>query len=153
MSKATQHQTVMLTGDMVRKEYVSAAVMTVGEVVQLNSSYALAASDGASTVKTGGELIVAEAPERGKGVHSSSDTPNTYAIGEQVMTVAPKRGDEVLVLLTAGQIITRGGLLEVASTGKVIAHAGTNLPAFRALETLDSTVGGSHACLIWAQRL
>ena len=154
MGKAAQCHTVMLTGCPVRKEYTSAVTLTVGMVVQLNSSYKLALSDVASAIKTGGELIVTEAPERGKGIYSSGTTENTYVATEQVPTIAPARGDEVLVLLTAGQIITRGGLLEVAATGKVIAHAGSNLAAFRAMESIDTTIGNTTADeLIWAQRL
>ena len=94
-------------------------------------------------------LIVGEAPERGKGIYSSGTIENTYAVDEQVPTIAPYRGCEVLVLLTSGQNITRGGLLEVAATGKCIAHAGSFLPAYRALETLAP----SQDALIWAQRL
>jgi hypothetical protein len=152
MGKASQCHTVMVKGNPVKGEYTSAAVLTVGMVCQLNSSYQLAASDVATTITPGGELVVMEAPERGKGIFSSGTVESTYAIGEQVPTIAPARGDEVLVLLTAGQIVTRGGLLEVAATGKVIAHAGSNLAAFRALESLDSTVGGSQDSLLWAQR-
>lgn len=149
MSKADLHQTVMLSGSPVRKEYVSASVLTVGMVCQLDSSYQLIVSSGATDDSKGGELVVMEAPERGKGVFSSGSTPNTYAIGEQVATLAPAGGDEVLVLLASGQTITRGGLLEVASTGKCIAYASSNLAAFRALESLSP----SADALIWAQRL
>jgi hypothetical protein len=149
MAKADTVRTVMVKGMPVKGEYLSAATMTVGQVVQLNSSYELAASNVASTIFVGGELIVAEAPERGKGIYSSGTTENTYAAGEQVPTIAPYRGCEVLVLLTSGQSVTRGGLLEVASTGKCIAHGGTNLPAYRALETLAP----SQDALIWAQVL
>ena len=149
MGKADTTHTVCLKGEPVVGAYTSAVTLTVGMVVQLNSSYQLALSDVATTIKTGGELIVTEAPERGKGIYSTGTTENTYVATEEVPTIAPARGDEVLVLLTASQSITRGGLLEVAATGKVIAHAGTNLPAFRALETLAP----SEDALIWAQRL
>lgn len=153
MAMASQCHTVMVKGNPVKGEYTSAAVLTVGMTVQLNSSYLLAASNVATTIYSGGEYVVTEAPERGKGVFSSGTVENTYAIGEQVPTIAPHTGCEVLVLLTAGQIITRGGLLEVASTGKCIAHAGTNLAKYRALESLDSTVGGSQDSLIWAVKI
>ena len=143
------HRTVNVSGIPVKKEYLSAAIMTIGLTVQLNSSGKLAASNVASAIYSGGELIVGEAPERGKGIYSSGTIENTYAVDEQVPTIAPYRGCEVLVLLTSGQYITRGGLLEVAATGKCIAHAGSFLPAYRALETLAPR----QDALILAQRL
>lgn len=149
MAKADSCMTVLIKGNPVKGAYTSAVTVTVGMVCQLNSSYALALSDVATTIYTGGELVVTEAPERGKGIYSTGTTENTYVATEEIPTIAPARGDEVLLLLTSGQSITRGGLLEVAATGKVIAHAGTNLPAFRALETLAP----SQDALIWAQRL
>lgn len=149
MGKADTNQTVMLKGNPVKGEYTSAATMTVGQVVQLNSSYQLAASNVATTIYPGGQMVVTEAPERGKGVYSTVTTESTYVATEQVPTIAPYPGCEVLLLLTSGQSITRGGLLEIASTGKAIAHAGTNLPRARALETLAP----AEDALIWAQWL
>ena len=98
----------------------------------------------------GGEYIVTEAPERGKGIYSTGTTESTYLAEELTPVIAPARGDEVLVLLTSAQAITDGGLLEVAATGKVIASPGTNQAAFRAKETLTAT---GQDVLIWATRL
>lgn len=117
--------------------YLSAVTLTVGMIVQENASNQLALSDAASTIYAGGELVVAEAPERGKGIFSSGTTINTYVANEEVPAVAPARGDKVLLLLTDGQTITAGGLLEIAATAKAIAHAGANLSYARALESLS----------------
>lgn len=150
MSKADQVHTVMVKGEPVRSSYLSSAViLTVGMAVQLNSSDLLAASSVATPVYSGGEYIVTEAPERNKGVFSSGTVETTYAASSLVPVIAPYRGCETLVLLTSGQVITSGGLLEVASTGKWIAHAGTNLPAYRARETMSP----SQDALIHATRL
>ena len=143
------NRTVNLAGMPVMKEYTSAVTLTVGMVVELNSSSQLALSAVASPIYAGGEMVVTEAPERGKGVHSSGTVEHTYVAGEQVPTIAPYRGCEVLVLLTSGQVITPGELLEIAATGKAISAAGTNLPAYRAKEALSP----SQDALIWAQRL
>ena len=151
MANADTYRTVMITGAPVTKEYTSAALKTVGEICQLNSSGQLAASNVASTVYPGGELVVTEAPERGEGIYSSGTTVNTYAITEQVPTIATARGDEVLVRLEINQTITRAGLLEVNSSGHVIAHAGTNLPWGRAMEARFT--GGTATALIHVMKL
>lgn len=134
MATADTNRTVVITGTPLKKEYISGTTRTVGEICQLNSSGQLALSNVASTVFEGGELVVTEAPEIGKGIFSSGTVEQTYAATEQVPTVAPRRGDEVLVLLEINQTITRGGLVEVNASGHVIAHAGSNLPWGRALE-------------------
>lgn len=149
MSKADTCHTVMVKGNPVKGEYSSAVIVTVGMVVQLDSLYQLALSSVATPIYGGGEQVVTEAPERGKGIYSSGTVENTYAVGEHVPTIAPYSGCEVLALLTSGQTITRGGLLEVAATGKVIAAAGTNVAKFRALESLSP----SQDALIWAMRV
>ena len=133
-----------------KAEYTCAAQLSVGLVVEhASTADKIQVSSVATTIYRGGPMVVTEAPERGKGIYSSGTTENTYAIGEQVPTYAMQSGDEVLVLLLSGQSITRGGELEVDSAGKVKAAAGTNLPAFTALETLAP----SQDALILAQRL
>jgi hypothetical protein len=150
MGMADRAHTVNLKGDPEMGSYLSAVALSVGMVVQLNSTHRLALSSVATTVYGGGEQIVAEAPERGRGIYINATTTEfSFVAGEEVPTIAPDRGDEVLVMLTSGQTITAGGLLEVAATGKTIAHAGTNVPAFRAMESLSPT----EDALIWAQRL
>ena len=134
MATADTSRTVLIAGTPIKKEYISGGTRTVGEICQLNSSGQLAASNVASTVFDGGELVVTEAPEVGQGIFSSGTTENTYTATEQVPTVAPRRGDEVLVLLEINQTITRGGLVEVNASGHVVTHGGTNLPWGRAME-------------------
>ena len=149
MSKADTCHTVLIKGHPVRGEYVSGVTLTVGMVVQLDSHYELALSAVASAYYSGGECVVMEAPERGKGIYSSGTTETTYVAGEQVPTLVPARGDEVLVLLTSGETITRGGLLDVAATAKCVAASGSKQPAYRAMESLSP----SQDALIWVQRL
>ena len=143
------NRTVNISGCPVMKEYTSAVTLTVGMVVELDANGQLALSSVASPIYTGGEMVVTEAPERGKGVYASGTTEATYVAGEQVPTIAPYRGCEVLLLLTSGQVITPGELLEIAATGKAISAAGTNLASYRAKEALSP----SQDALIWAQRL
>lgn len=146
----SDHKTVNIKGLANKHEYTAGVALTVGMVVQRASTGKLALSAAASTTSPGGEYIVTEAPERGKGIYSTGTTESTYLADELTPVISPARGDEVLVLLTAAQAITDGGLLEVAASGKVIAGAGTNLAAFRAKESLTAT--GQDA-LIWATRL
>ena len=146
----TDYRTVNIMGIPVMEEYVSAVTLTVGMVVQVNSSGQLALSSVALAYFSGGELVVTEAAERGKGIFSSGTTINTYVATEVVPVIAPARGDQCLALLTDGETITKGDLLEVAATGKLIASAGTNLVAFRALESLSPS--GADG-LIHVQRL
>lgn len=150
MSLGAAHRTVNIKGLANKHEYEAGVALTVGMVVTRASTGKLALSAVATAINPGGEYIVTEAPERGKGIYSTGTTENTYAQGEWTPVISPARGDEVLVLLTSGQAITDGGLLEVAATGKVIAAAGTNVAGFRAKETLTAT--GQDA-LIWATRL
>ena len=146
----SDHKTVNIKGLANKHEYFAAVALTVGMVVQRNANGKLALSAVASATSPGGEYIVAEAPERGKGIYSTGTTESTYLAEEYTPVISPARGDEVLVLLTSAQAITDGGLLEVAATGKVIAGAGVNLAAFRAKETLTAT---GQDVLIWATRL
>ena len=150
MADADTYRAVVITGDPVKKEYTSAATRTVGEICQLNSSGQLVASSVATTVFPGGELVVTEAPERGEGIYSTGTTVNTYAATEQVPTVAPARGDEVLVLLEINQTITEGNTVEVNASGHVIA-IGSNIPWGRAMETRFT--GGTATALIHVMKL
>ena len=150
MADADSFRTVNISGNPVTKEYTSAATRTVGEICQLNSSGQLAASNVATTVFQGGELVVAEAPERGEGIYSTGTTVNTYASTEQVPTVAPARGDEVLALLEINQTITKGGLVEVNASGHLIT-IGSNVPWGRAMETRFT--GGTATALIHVMKL
>ena len=120
----SDHKTVNIKGLATKHEYFAAVALTVGMVVQRNANGKLALSAVASATSPGGEYIVAEAPERGKGIYSTGTTESTYLAEELTPVISPARGDEVLVLLTSAQAITDGGLLEVAATGKVIAWAG-----------------------------
>ena len=144
------HRTVAVS-PMMRREggFTSAAILTVGMVVQEASTGKLAASAVASTIYEGGEAVVMEAPERGKGIYSSGTTENTYAVDEEIPVCLPRRGEKILLLLTSGQVVARAGYLEIASTGKAIAHAGTNLAYARALEALSP----SQDALILARKL
>ena len=144
------HKTINIKGLATKHEYAAAVPLTVGMVVQRNANGKLALSAVASATSSGGEYLVTEAPERGKGIYSTATTESTYLAEELTPVIAPARGDEVLVLLTSAQAITDGGLLEVAATGKVIASPGTNQAAFRAKETLTAT---GQDVLIWATRL
>ncbi len=134
----SDHRTVNIKGDPVKGESTCAAILTVGQVVEDAATVGvIQASSVASAIYPGGRMVVTEAPEQGKGIYSSGTTENTYAIGAQVPWITLQPGNEVLVLLTSGQTITRGNELEVASGGKVIVGAGTNRPAFTALESLS----------------
>lgn len=146
----TAHNTVKITGNPVCKEYLSGVTLTVGQTVQLNSSNQLIASAVAAATYEGGQMVVTEAPERGKGILTAAGAVNTYVAGELVPTAAPYQGCEMLILVLDGQTITAGGLLEINSAGKAIAAAGSELPAWRALESLSPS--GTDG-LIHAQKL
>lgn len=131
-------RTVNVSGQGLRQELSSAAILTIGMIVEHAATDGkIQVSSGAGDDYKGGTMIVQEAEERGKGIYSTGTTENTYAIGEQVAVRTIIPGNRYLVLLTSGQTITRGNELEVASTGKVVVAAGTNLPMFVALESLS----------------
>lgn len=133
----TAYNTIAVGSDSRKEEYTSAVTLTVGMIVQEASTGKMALSNVASAIYRGGEGLVCEAPERGKGIYSSGTTLNTYVATEQVPILFPRQGDKVLLILTDGQTITQGGLLQIAATGKAIAHAGSFLAYARALESLS----------------
>lgn len=134
-------RTVNIKGDPLKFEYTCAVALTVGMVVEdgpTPGTVVLSSATGAGS--GGGKLVVAEAPERGKGIFSTGTTESTYLPLEQVACLSLIPGNEVLVLLKAAQVITRGGELDVeAASGLVVTAAGTARPAFTALETLTAT--------------
>jgi hypothetical protein len=140
------NNTVNIAGRALLKEGIATAQLTVG----MHVTYAAGeiAAGGANSL-TG--MIVAEAPERGKGIFSDGPnlTLNTYAANEQVPFYTYAAGDEALILLATNQTITEGGLLEEAAAGLHQAQsAGTSMWIAR-----ESRTTTSATALIWAQRL
>jgi hypothetical protein len=133
----TDYRTVNISGNGLLREYSSAAILTVGMICEhATTAGKIQVSSGASAINKGGTMLVTEAPERGKGIYSTSTTENTYAITEQVPVVSIIPGNKYLVLLLSGEAITVGEELEVNNAGKAIAALGTNMPAFTALEAM-----------------
>lgn len=144
MASATANRTVNITGRGLLKEGTAAGTLTVGAHVTYAAGEIGLAGAGDVT-----KMIVAEAPERGKGVFSSGTTINTYVAGDQVPYYTFAAGDEALILLATSQTITEGELLEAGANGTFITNA-SGTPLFIAREAVTTT--GATA-LLWAQAL
>ena len=85
----SDHKTINIKGLANKHEYAAAVPLTVGMVVQRNGVGKLALSAVASATYAGGEYMVAEAPERGKGIYGSGTTESTYQAEELTPVFRP----------------------------------------------------------------
>jgi hypothetical protein len=104
----TLHKIVQ-KGDGHRKEGRAGGTVTPGHMVALNSSeeWVVHASAGGSA-----NLVVAEEKELFGGIVST-----TYANDEQIHLYYPQRGDELNMLLKAGESVSIGDKLESQGDG------------------------------------
>lgn len=144
MASSANH-TINIAGRALCKEGVAAAALTVGQHVNRVGGEVAVRGIGPPT-----RMLVAEAPERGKGVLDAAGNPTTYAAGEQVPYLCPASGDEVLLLLATGQNVAEGDLLEAAAAGEWTALT-TGVAGFIALEAMNNTSGAG--ALLHAQAL
>ena len=98
----------------VNEEYVAAAAIIPGELIQLNSSGTVEVHDVA-----GGNLLHMFAVEdelQGKGIDDA------YAADDKVQCWIPTRGDEVYAILADGEDVAIGDFLESNGSGELQKH-------------------------------
>lgn len=122
-------QRIILAGDPLYKEGVvkTGQTITPGMFVIRDSGGVLVAGAGAVAAEVAIEMAM-----------EGSDIDDDYTAGEQIRTVAPRKGDEIYAILATSQTIALGAELELAAGGILQAQSAAVCVA-RALEAVTTT--------------
>lgn len=140
--------TICLKGSGILGEAKSAAIITPGELLDINAGdllipHGTAAGNHSSMVATENSLI-------GNGIDTD------YASGDTVHYIIPHRGSELYMFLAAGENAAAGNFLDSDGNGDLQVHtpltddgsSGSNITTaglnFQAAEDVDNSGGGTR---------
>lgn len=134
-------QNIVLKGDPLRKEALSSAVVTPGDLIEFDGSGAVQRH--ANAGQNAAPRFAVEEDFMG------DEITDNYASGDRVQFVVARNGDEIYALLASGQNVTQGALLESAGNGALRAatvpsgnaQVYTNAIVAAALEDVDNSGG------------
>lgn len=124
-------KTILLKGEVIRKEGVTDEAVTPGELVERGGSndYQAATSGNSGTAM---KAFALENDLLGDGIDDDYDSGDTMQIGY------PERGAEVYAFLAYGDNVSVGAALESAGSGNLTAHSSGRVIG-HALEAVNNT--------------